>query len=1129
MSNKKIFSARLFLGVLMAAGALCTTARAQFGHAQFDKLSLEHGLSQTTVSAIVQDRYGFIWFGSRNGLNKYDGYHFTVYKNRAFDSNSISDNWITSLFIDKDGYFWVGTLNKGLNRFDALTEKVEHYFHQPGQDNGLPNNRVQAITQDGDGRLWIGTMNGLCRYDGKSFVQYFHDPDNPNTIANNQITSLSQDRRGYLWIGTENGLTLYNGREFKNVLSAPGARNNMSIRKITALAEDSSGFLWVGTEGDGVYKVIMDQDKPMIISHYLNSPAGIHGISDNNILKIYTDRNGGVWIGTMKGLNLYLKSSDQFKRFLHDSDDPSSLSNNEIRSIYQDQSGILWIGTYGGGGINKLDLKTPKFHHRHYEPKKSGSLSDDVVRCFLKDRSGCLWVGTHIGLNRYDKLQQEFTSYKNNPADPGSISDDEIRSLRQDKDGILWIGTEMGLNRFDPENKGKPQFTSYRHNPLDFSSLSHNHVFTIHEDEASDLWIGTNGGGVNRFNKKTRKFLRFLHNPNDSLSISNNFVSVIYGDRKGTIWIGTFGGGLNRLVRTSGDRFTFEHFRNNPADRGTISGDVVYSICEDQKGRIWVGTNTGLNLMNTEEGSFSVIDHKNGLPDIYIYGVMEDDQGYLWLSSVGGLTRYHHDTKTIRNYDIMDGLQSNEFKLGSYYKAPDGEMFFGGVRGFNNFYPRDVRDNPFQPPVVVTSFHRSDDPALFLDDQLMLQAGKIAVSYGENFYFEFSSLDYTCPQKNQYSYRLAGYDEDWTFAGNRRIASYTNLDGGSYVFEVRGTNSDGIWSGMSASVPVYIHPPFWQTWWFRIASAAFLVMLAFLGYEWRLRSVRRYNEILEHKVQERTKELRDTQHQLIQSEKISAVGRMVAGITHEINNPLAFIIGNLAIFKEYVERLIQIIEIVRQKSGEPTPMNAEQFSRVIDSQDYQMIKTDVFASMQSCHKGAERIRNLIQNLRDFSILGERDLVSTNINDEVLNVIYQVKDKCGERIKIVDQFSPIPPIECFPSLLRLVFTNIVTNAIEAISGEGVITVATEAVRNEHIRISIRDTGKGMSVDTLSKIYDPFFTTKAFGQGTGLGLSISYGIVKTHKGDIDVKSQLGKGTEFIITLPIHSFKDRIGIME
>ncbi len=756
-------------------------------------------------------------------------------------------------------------------------------------------------------------------------------------------------------------------------------------------------------------------------------------------------------------------------------------------------------------------------------------MSDDVVRCFLKDRSGRLWVGTHIGLNRYDEDQQEFITYRNSPADPRSISDDEIRALHEDDEGILWIGTETGLNRLDLRSKGKPAFQHFRHDPSDPSSLSHDHVFTIYEDKEKNLWLGTNGGGVNIFNKKTKQFTRLLNDPGNPGSLSYNYVSVIYGDRQGAIWIGTFGGGLNRVVRSEDNRITFKQYRNNPADRRTISSDVIYSVCEDHKGRLWIGTNTGLNEKNCSKETFSVIDQKDGLPDIYIYGVLEDEQGSLWLSSVGGLTRFYPDSRVIRNYDIMDGLQSNEFKLGSYHRAFDGEMFFGGVRGFNRFYPKNVRDNTFQPPVAITSFHRTDEQTLKFEDQSMLQAGKIAISHGQNFYFEFSSLDYTCPQKNQYAYRLTGYKDEWNYSGNRRLANYTNLDGGTYLFEVRGTNSDGIWSESAATIPLFIRPPFWQTWWFRISAIAGIIIFAFLGYEWRLRAVRRYNEILEKKVQERTRELRETQHQLIQSEKISAVGRMVAGITHEINNPLAFIIGNLAIFKEYVERLIQIIDMIRQKISEPEPPKEVEIGRILQSQDYAMIKTDVFASMQSCHKGAERIRNLIQNLRDFSILGERDLVSTNINDEILNVIYQVKDKCGDRIKIEDRFSAIPQIECFPSLLRLVFTNIITNAIEAISGEGKITVTTEAAQDMHIRISISDTGKGMTVDTLSKIYDPFFTTKAFGQGTGLGLSISYGIIKTHKGDIDVKSQLGKGTEFIITLPVHSFKDRLEIMD
>lgn len=1098
---------------------------AQHDHAVFKKISYEQGLSQSTVSAIVQDRFGYIWFGSRNGLNRYDGYGIKVYKNHAFDSTSISDNWITSLYLDKDGRLWIGTLNRGLNYFDALTEKARHYEYQAGNPEGIPNNRVQTIAGDHEGNLWVGTANGLAKFQSNRFTSFYHEKTNPLSLPDNMVTALLCDRKGNIWIGTARGLVLNNGNEFIRVEMSLRENTHPAIQnlRITALTEDSLGFIWAGTEKNGVYKIAPVHPVPQMMNHYNQTLKYESGLSSNEILSLYTDKNGSVWIGTMNGLNRYDARSGRFTRFYHDADDPNSLSNNEIRSIYQDQSGILWIGTYGGGGVNKMDLKPAKFHHYHYEPKKSGSLSDDVVRCFLKDRSGRLWVGTHFGLNYFFEETNEFVTYRHQPDNPLSISHDEVRSLYEDGDGILWIGTEAGLNRLDLNAKGKVVFKRYPAKPEDPSGLSHPHVFSIYEDKEKKLWLGTNGGGVNIFDKKTEKFKPIRFERNNPNSISSDYISIIYGDQHGTIWVGTFGGGLNRIQSADNGRLFFKNFRNQPNDTTTLSSDVVYTIKEDRQGRLWIGTNTGLNLMNREKETFSLVDIRDGLPDNYIYGILEDAEGYLWLSSVGGLTRYHPDTKTVRNYDVMDGLQSNEFKFGSYYRAADGEMFFGGVNGFNRFYPHQVRDNSYEPPVVITAFRREGAGSSRTEDQQMLIKGFVDIAWGENFYFEFSSLDYTCPSKNQYAYRLKGYDENWVYCGNRRFASYTHLDGGDYLFEVRGTNSDGVWSSSIASLPLHIRPPFWQTWWFRIAVVLLVILAAFVGYEWRLRAVRHYNEVLEKKVRERTQKLQETQHQLIQSEKISAVGRMVAGITHEINNPLAFVIGNLSIFKEYVERLIQSVEQIRQRTDKGEKLDADDIRQILETHEYSVIQNDVFASMQSCQKGAERIRNLIRNLRDFSILGERDLISTNINDEIMNVIYQLKEKSGNRITIEEHFGLIPQIECFPSLLRLVFTNILTNAIEAIDDTGTITITTETWDNKAIRISIKDTGKGMSVDTLSKIYDPFFTTKSFGQGTGLGLSISYGIIKTHKGDIDVKSQLGKGTEFIITLPVHFLKE------
>ncbi len=1112
-----------FLCLTALTACLCgNTAFAQQDHIVFEKLSLEHGLSQTTVSAIIQDRDGFMWFGSRNGLNQYDGYQFKVFKNIAFDSSSLSDNWIMSLCIDRNGHLWIGTLNRGLNRYDPLSGVFHHYDTKGMPSLTLPNNRVQALTVDLKGHVWIGTVKGLSRYDGNTFYHYFNDPGDGSSISDNYITSLAVDPNGILWIGTRRGLNRYDGTVFTHIRHDPANPASLSEDIITALTVDSSGFVWAGTESGGLNRLSIN-DRSYAVKRYVKSASNSQWLSHNEILALYTDRTGCVWVGTRKGLNQYCRITDSFTKYLNNKDDAGSISNDEIRSIYQDRSGILWIGTYGGGGINKLDLKKPKFVHYHFSPKITGSLSDDVVRTFFKDRSGRLWIGTHAGLNRYDAQTHSFISYQQNPLDPFSISNNEIRAIIDDRDGNLWIGTEGGLNRMSIDADGRLRFTAFRANPEDPNSLSDNKVFTIYQDKDDYLWLGTNGGGLNRFDKETRTFRRFLHDPLNPHSISSDYISVVYGTREGVIWIGTFGGGLNKMVRNEKGRETFVVYQNDPRNTKTISSDVIYSILEDKQGTLWIGTNTGLNRFNKSDETFENISEKDGLPDSYIYGILEDDHGYLWLSSVGGLTKYDPVTKKVRNYDIRDRLQSNEFKYGSYYKARDGEMFFGGVNGFNSFYPDRVQDNPYQPPVVLTAFQRTNGAGLHLEDQIMLRNQRIQINYGENFLFEFSALDYSCPSKNLYAYRLRGYDRDWIQAGHRRTANYTNLDGGTYLFEVRGSNADGVWSDQTASVEVYIRPPFWQTWPFRILVLAGLILTALAVYEWRVRSIRRRNEELERKVGERTKALRDTQYQLIQSEKISAVGRMVAGITHEINNPLAFVIGNLSMFEEYVERLRTIIRAFEKIISERIADSDSLIRQIRDTHDYEDLITDAQASIKSCGNGAERIKKIIMNLRTFSMLNERDLMLSNINTELHNAVLQMKEKAGDRVRLIEQYGDLPMIDCFPGLLNLVFVNIITNAIEAIPQYGDVFIHTDVHPDLYIQIRIRDTGVGITPDRIGKIFDPFFTTKEIGQGTGLGLSISYGIIKTHKGDIRVWSEPGKGTEFTILLPLTTLRD------
>ncbi|UCE05776.1 MAG: SpoIIE family protein phosphatase [bacterium] len=832
---------------------------AQINDIEFECISLEQGLSQTTVWAIMQDSKGFMWFGTADGLNKYDGYSFTIYNHDPLDSTSISENRIIAIYEDKSGTLWIGTDGGGLNRlvlseaegFDRETEKFTHYQNDPSNPNSLSDNHILSIHEDKAGALWIGTeYGGFNRFDRETerFEPYKHDPLNPNSLSSNHIVRICEDKTGVLWIGTNNGLNKFDKEHevFTHYQNDPTVENSLSHNQINAIYEDKSGTVWIGTD-NGLNKVVQSElegyDKTGVkFVHYNHNPMNPNSLSDSTIWSIYEDKSGTLWIGTAKGgLNKLVlsevegsdKEIETFVHYKNEPYDPNSLSNNGVRCIFEDCCGVLWIGT-NGGGLNKFNRFKEKFVHYKNDPNNLNSLSNNRVYAFCQDKAGLLWIGTTRGggLNKFDREKGTFFHYKSDPSNPYSLSHDNVISIYEDRFEVIWIGTfGGGLNKFDRETK---KFEHFKHDPVDTNSLSDNVVRIIFEDQSGTLWIGTDYGGLNKFDREKKTFRRYNHDPQNDNSLSNNSVRAIYEDHSGALWIGTYGGGLNRFDRSS-ERFM--HYKHDPANPKSLSHNNVLSIYEDPTdggSTLWIGTyGGGLNklVLSKVEGSdrikveFTYFTKNVGLPNNIVYGILSDDQGNLWLSTNKGLSKFNPQTETFINYDVNDGLQSNEFNTGAYYKSSSGEMFFGGINGFNAFYP-DRIDNPYIPPVVITKFKKFSK--IVRSD--ISDTEEIELSYRDNYLsFEFVALDYTNPQQNQYRYRMEGFDEDWIDAGTRRFATYTNLDPGEYVFKVKGSNSDGKWNEQGVSIKIIIKPPFWKTWWFIILSAMFLTVI---GYTW---------------------------------------------------------------------------------------------------------------------------------------------------------------------------------------------------------------------------------------------------------------------------------------------------------
>ena len=552
--------------------------------------------------------------------------------------------------------------------------------------------------------------------------------------------------------------------------------------------------------------------------HYFHSISNNNSISHNEIYSIAEDASGLVWIGTNGGgINIYNRKKDQFISYKLDPLDERSLSANEIRSLFLDRSGIMWIGTYGKG-INKVSRGIGQFYNYRHQPNDQNSLSHPIIWSFYQDDDSILWVGTQNGL---DKINRKTNSYKHYINIPGknSLSNNVVRVITPTGDGRLLLGTNGGgIDEFDPKTG---IFKNWSHDPKNLNSLNLNEIRSIYKDSDGIIWIGTYGKGMDRLDPSTGIFKHYINIPTDSNSLSQNYARVIIEDRKGYLWVGTEGGGLNRFDKKT-EKFT--RFSANPGNPRALKSDYIFSILEDASGYLWLGTyGGGLNKFNPKTGETKSYTVTDGLPSASIYGVVQDHSGDFWISTNNGLSKFNPETLTFKNYNLKDGLQNNEFNGGSYYKTKTGELFFGGINGFNAFFPTNIKDNNYIPPIVLTSFKKFNEEVN--TTQPLTSLKEIELSYSDNvFSFEFAALDYAAPEKNKYAYKLEGVDRDWVFVNaDKRFAAYTTLSAGTYVFYVKGSNNDGLWNEKGLKLFIKIIPPFWQQAWF-IILAAFLII-----------------------------------------------------------------------------------------------------------------------------------------------------------------------------------------------------------------------------------------------------------------------------------------------------------------
>ncbi len=1160
----RVFFAICLSGLLnwtvVSAQPLLTASHDQL---RFERLSVEQGLSQNTVQCILQDRHGFMWFGTQDGLNKYDGYAFTVYKPDPQVPQSLSGTRIESLYEDHTGTLWVGTDGGGLNQFEAATETFRSYQYDPLNRQSLSNNHVLTIYEDRAGTLWIGTEKGLNCFDRATglFKQYQNDPNNPESLGHNSVSSLYEDEAGVLWIGTwGGGLSRLNPEvreqgKFIHYRNHPDNPQSLGGNVIRSIAGDPQGTIWIATKS-GLSCLKRENRDTGIFQRYQFDSNNPSGLSHDDVWPVYVDRNGALWIGTYGGgLGRFDAATQSFRHYQHDPQNPFSLGSNEVYAIREDQSGAIWIGTRDG--VSRVDRTPVAFHHYQHDPKNPHSLSDNSIWTIYEDRANNVWIGTmNGGLNLFDRATETFMCYQNDPKDARSLSNNSVWAVYEDRAGELWVGTRGGLSRMNRDARGRARFHNYQRGAQPLQGLSHNWVTSIHEDRLRSgvLWLGTWGGGLNRFDRATETFRYFRNDANNPRSISSNAIWLIHEDRAGRIWIATEAEGLNEFDPATE---TFRRYQHDPQNPNSLSNNSIWSIHEDGDGVLWIGTRAGLNRFDPQAETFKHYREKDGLPNEVIYGILGDEHGHLWLSTNKGLSKFDPKAETFRNYDVHDGLQSNEFNADAAFRSRSGELFFGGINGFNVFFPDSVRDNPYIPPIVVTGLKRYNaevNEGAAISENGIAAKTHVQLSYKDEILsFEVAALNFHNSAKNQYAYKLEGLHDRWFQLGAKREITFTSLDPGEYTLRVKGSNNDGVWNEEGAALHLIITPPWWRTKWMYLFYAALGLGLLFAARRFELnrreqkarireselhaqaaeaqaKALQAENERKELELQKAAElktayealekaheHLQATQRQLMTQEKLASLGQLTAGIAHEIKNPLNFVNNFAALSIDLAKELQE--EVLKIAGRDGLAAIEEILATLIQNAE----------KINQHGKRADSIvKSMMQHARGSSHQREGADINALLN-EAVNLTYHGMRANDPSFNITiekDFDDAIGELEVVSQDLSRVFLNILNNAVYATTQKKkmsphdfspTLSVSTRK-RDGKVEIRIRDNGNGIPKDICEKIFTPFFTTKPAGQGTGLGLSISYDIiVQQHGGQIKVESEEGRFTEFVISLP------------
>lgn len=1060
---------------------------AEYKNTQYTHFTTRNGLSQGIITCILQDARGFLWFGTYDGLNKYDGSTFTTYHFHPNDSTTISDNCIWTIYEDVEKNLWIGT-REGLNLYDRNFDRFQRFTTEiPGLTS------IRSISGDSLGNVWVTTANnGLLR---SHRTKEIFEPFSPNThyqkrIASTTMRKLFVDSRQNLWIGTWSGaLYVYDiARDKLDPVVNNGSR--FSNSSITSIVEKADGSLWVGTQGDGLYVIRDRNGRKDTIKHFTATAKKNSPLYSNVILSLVFDDRENLWIGTEDaGLFQFSPDSGMSVEQKTARGDKEGLNHRSIWSLYSDRTGNLWIGTFAGG-IYMLPRYNNFFSHFSNQQGDATSLGYNAVSSFFEDKNGRIWVATDGGgLDLFNREQGTFAHFT---TENSNLKSDAVLALYEDSDSNFWIGTwRSGLFLFDVVDRDFKQFN--RQN----SGLASDNIFGMCQDKHKTLWICTYGEGLSYLPYGEKRF-RVYSEVNSGLS--DNLVNSIIEDFSGNLWIGS-NNGLNYL---NVDTKTFTNFYHQQKDTTSLSKGFVVSLFEAHDSTLWVGTSQGLNRFDRGSNSFTRFSTDDGLPNNFVKGIIEDRKGMLWISTNKGIAQFDPERNVFKNFDASDGLQDNEFYTRSIYRTKDGEIFVGGINGFNTFFPDRIDRNPYIPPIVITDFHIFNKPVQIgaPDSPIhrhISETSEMKLSHDQSVLsFQFTALNYILPGKNQYAYKLEGFEKEWNYVGAKRTAVYTNLDAGEYNFRVKGSNNDAVWNEKGVAIKLTVLPPFWKTWW------AYLTYILLVG-------ATIYFVVRHILLREKLKNALKLEHFELEKmyELDQAKSRFYTNLYHEIRTPITLILSPL-------QHVLQ--------SKESTQENLNSIALI--------------------YRNAKRLLRITNQVMDVQKIEAGNLKLELSRGDIISFIEKTAASFSEfaTIRTID-FTIKSEIQHYttwfdPDKIDKIIYNLLSNAFKFTPDAGKISLSLDVKAGDEItfhekhtaenkaanylKIAVRDSGAGIPEVEIDNIFQRFYQVKnnpvSRYQGSGVGMALLYELIKIYEGEISVSSSLGQGSLFTVWLPV-----------